>query len=110
MVNTACCKFVRRASPLKFIVVRIVSETENMKLEWLVIASKHIAVNMCQAFVHTARHGMNLVGTSSFYFYGLYVKLVSLMVFIARGVKYVLETNLILQLELDVTFLVIDRF
>jgi len=48
-------------------------------------------------------------GPDSFYFYGLFLKLVSLMVFIARGVKYVLEINLILQLELDVTFLVIDR-
>jgi hypothetical protein len=35
-------------------------ELENMKVESLVIAKQHVAVNMFRGLVHTARHAMEI--------------------------------------------------
>jgi len=81
-----------------------------MKLEWLVIASKHMAVNMCQAFVHTARHGMEFGGDQLLLLLRFRNKFFFFCTFFLRNALKTLEKkNLSLQLELDVTFLVIDR-
>ena len=43
-------------------------QLENMKLESLVIADQHAAVNTFPGLVHTARHTMGVVFTLSRYF------------------------------------------
>ncbi len=60
MVNTEGSEPAMVSESLKFISVRIGVQLDSMKLESLVIADQHAAVNMFPGLVHTARHTMGV--------------------------------------------------
>ncbi|KAL0288685.1 UNVERIFIED_CONTAM: hypothetical protein Scaly_2723200 [Sesamum calycinum] len=60
MAITMGSKAVRRSESGKIASVRIVLQLGNMKLESLVIADQHAAVNMYSGPVHTARHTLGI--------------------------------------------------
>ncbi len=64
MATTEGSDFVRSSESLKVVSVSDCSlQLESMKLESLVIADQHAAVNMFPGLVHTARHTMGVGST-----------------------------------------------
>ncbi len=60
MATTEGCNPARGSQSLKVVSVRIALQLECMKLESLVIADQHAAVNTFPGLVHTARHTMGV--------------------------------------------------
>ena len=66
MAGTKSCKPVRGSESQKAGLSSDCSlQLDYMKLESLVIANQHVAVNTFSSFVHTARHTMRVCNTRS---------------------------------------------